>query len=501
MRQILFVILLSIMLFQCQCDDSNLGELQSKIVILINNKEVTDSFNFGDITVTKEISADVQLKNIGETDIEISSININQSGDVFSVDPMEKMNGFQNNKIIISTTSALNFKIYYRPIKPAPPSDEGTLVFSTNLKDSKDISIKLTGNGIKASIEINPVDIIDFGKVDVYSKATKDIVIKNTGTDVLTINSVKYTATGNSTDIYLNSTPKTPLELNPNKEGTFTLTYVPTDIGEDNGTLSIESSSKDLPKVDIPVKGEGVAPLIKIEPSAIDFGGVEVNQSLTKDFTVYNNGNKDLIIYKLDFAENSSKYLSVTEPEVEKTLSPQSSTKYSVTFAPKDKEGSISSKLQIHCNDPQLIDRDADNHYIAYVDIKSRTPFPKIDVTGAVTIQLGCKSPFDSTDPNCSTGCTTDCCCFDYNGFTIRNVGDAPLNVTRVELTDNGGGMIEMEAAKQTPYTLANNEQTTLTIRYKPTTFGQNRGKIVIESNDPNDPVVEISIVATSFQK
>jgi hypothetical protein len=504
---IVFCILTVAGLFRCQCDESSLGSLQSRLVILINNQEVTDSFHFGDITVTKEISADVQLKNVGETEIEIGSITIEQRGDVFNVDPMDKMSGFANNKIILATNSVLNFKIYYRPVNPAPPSDEGTLVISTNMKEQKDISIKLTGNGIKASIEINPVDIIDFGKVDLYSKATKDVVIKNTGTDVLTISSIKYTPSGNSTDIRLDTTQKLPVELNPNREVTFTLTYVPTDIGEDKGTLSIESSSKDLPEVNIPVKGEGVAPLIKIEPSAIDFGGVEVNQSLTKDFTVYNNGNKDLIIYKLDFAENSSKYLSVTDPNVEKTLSPQSSTKYSITYAPKDKEGSLISKLQIHCNDPQLIDRDADNHYIAYVDIKSRTPFPKIDVPGGVTFQLGCKSPYDDKDPACTSGCSENCCCLDYGakpektGLIIRNVGDAPLTVTRVELTEDGNGMLEIIPEKNTPYTLGNNEQTKVVIRFKARDFGQQRGKIVIESNDPNYPVSEVSIVATAYQK
>ncbi len=501
MIRYIFLSLLLILIVNCQCDDSSIGELRSKLVVIINNKEVTDSFDFGEITVTKELSADVQLKNEGETEIVISSITIKEQTDVFRVDPMDKMSGFKDGKISLLSNSTLSFKIYFRPVRPAPPIDEGTLIISSNLKDTPERAVKLTGRGIKASIEISPIDIIDFGKVDVYSKATKDVVVKNTGTDILIINSAKYSANGNSTDIYLNSNPSVPLELNPNKEATFTLVYVPTDIGEDNGTLTFESNSKDLPKVDILVKGEGVSPLIKIDPPTIDFGGVEVNQSSSRDFIVYNNGNKDLIIYKLDFAEPSSKYLSVTEPDTEKVLAPQSSTKYTVTFAPKEKEGAIDSKLQIHCNDPQLVDRDADNHFIAYLNIKSRTPFPKIDVTGAVTIQLGCKSPYDSTDPNCSSGCKTDCCCFDYNGFVIRNVGDAPLTVTRVELTDNGNGMIEMEVAKSPPFTLGNNETTTLTIRYKPTSFGQHRGKLVIESNDPNEPVVEVSIVASSFQK
>jgi len=501
MKRSLFSMLMVFIIAGCQCDDSGLGELSSELVVMIDGKEIVDSFNFGEVAVTKEVFADVQLKNQGETEITISSIAMKEQTDIFKVDPMDKIDGFNNGKIIIASNSAVSLKIYFRPIKPYPPEDTGILVISTNIKGSPEREINLSGKGIKASIEVQPMDIIDFGKVDVYSKATKEILVKNTGSDKLTINSAKYTPDGNSTDIYLNSTPKVPLELNPNQEIVFSLFYVPTDIGEDKGVLTFESSSKDLPKLDIQVKGEGIAPLIKIEPDSIDFGGVEVGQSSSKDLIVYNNGNKDLIIYRLDFAELSSKYLSVTEPSVEKTISPQSSTKYSVTFAPQEKEGAIDSKLQIHCNDPQLIDRDADEHYIAYVNIKTRTPFPKIDVTGAVTIQLGCKSPYDSTDPNCSSGCTMDCCCFDYNGFVIRNVGDAPLTVTRVELTDNGGGMIEIEPEKNTPYILGNNESTTLAIRYKPTTFGQHRGELVIDSNDPNEPTVKISIVATSFQK
>lgn len=495
------VLLIVFSFIGCQCDDASIGELSSKLVVSINGKEVNDSFDFGDITVGKEISAEVELKNSGETEVSISAISIEGGGGVFRVDAIEGISGFSEGRLNIPANASTNFKIYYRPAKASPPADEGLMVISSNLKDTPQISIKLIGEGLKASIEIIPVDLIDFGKVDLYSKVTKEIVVKNTGTDLLTVKSATYKANGTSTDIYLNSSPKTPLDLNPNKEATFSLIYVPTDIGEDKGILTFESNSKDIPQIDIPVKGEGVAPLIKIEPPLIDFGGVEVNQSSTKDFTVYNNGNKDLIIYKLDFSELSSKYLTVTDPLTEKTVAPQSSTQYSITFAPKSKEGAIDSKLQIHCNDPQLIDQDPDGNYIAYLDIKSRTPFPKIDVSGAVTMQLGCKSPYDPQDPNCASGCTMDCCCFDYNGFVIRNVGDAPLEVSRVELTENGGGMIEMEPAIPTPYTLNNNESTTLTIRYKPTDFGQHRGKIVIESNDPKDSIVEVSIVATSFQK
>ncbi|MCX7944695.1 MAG: choice-of-anchor D domain-containing protein [Deltaproteobacteria bacterium] len=500
-RRTLTFLIATLIIIGCQCDDSSLGELSSKLAIFINGKEISDSFYFGEVTVTKEVSADVELKNQGETEIVISSISISGQASTFKVDPIESINGFSNGRISLLSGSSITFKIYYRPVEPAPPLDEDVLIISTNLKDAPQREVKLSGKGIKASIEVNPVDIIDFGKVDVYSKATRDIIVKNTGTDKLVINSAGYTPNGNSTDIYLNSIPTTPLELNPEQEVTFTLIYVPTDIGEDKGVLRFENNSKDLPRIDIPVKGEGVSPLIRIEPSDIDFGGVEVNQSSSKDFVVYNKGNKDLIIYYLDFSELSSKYLSVTDHNVQKTIAPQSSTKYTVTFAPKNREGTINSKLQVHCNDPQLVDRDADNHYIAYVNIKSRTPFPKIDVTGAVTIQLGCKTPYNASEPTCASGCTMDCCCFDYNGFVIRNIGDAPLIVTRVELVDNGGGMIEMESEKSTPYTLNNNESTKLTIRYKPTSFGQHRGKIVIESNDPYESNIEVSIVASSFQK
>lgn len=497
-----YLLLPIFLFFNCQCDDSSLTELSSVLTVIINGKEITNGvFDFGEVSVTKEVSADVELKNQGEADIVISSITIKNETNIFKVDPFEGMKGYDNGKIVLIPKASLIFKIYFRPLKPAPPADEGTLLIKSNYKDNPEKEIRLLGKGIKAAIEVNPVDIIDFGKVDVYSKVTKEITIKNTGTDKLTINSAKYNPNGNSTDIYLHSTPKTPLELNPEQEAKFSLIYVPTDIGEDKGILTFENSSKELPKIDIPVKGEGIAPLIKIEPSELDFGGVEVNQVVSKDFLVYNNGNKDLIIYKLDFSELSSKYLTVTEPNVQKTVLPQSSTRYTVTFSPKDKEGAMVSKLQVHCNDPQLIDRDADNNYIAYLIIKTRTPFPKIDVTGAVTFQLGCKSPYNPNEPTCSSGCATDCCCFDYDDFIIRNIGDAPLTITKVELTENGNGMIEIQNAKSTPYTLGNNESTVLTIRYKPTSFGQHRGKIIIESNDPNEPVVEVTIVATSFQK
>ncbi len=74
--------------------------------------------------------------------------------------------------------------------------------------------------------------------------------------------------------------------------------------------------------------------------------------------------------------------------------------------------------------------------------------------------------------------------------LTVRNVGSAPLTVTRMTL-DNPRFTIVSPA---TPFTVNAGGQQTVTVRFAPTSAGPQSGTLRIESNDPDEATVSVSV-------
>ncbi|MBI3330258.1 MAG: SBBP repeat-containing protein, partial [Nitrospinae bacterium] len=74
--------------------------------------------------------------------------------------------------------------------------------------------------------------------------------------------------------------------------------------------------------------------------------------------------------------------------------------------------------------------------------------------------------------------------------FHIRNVGDAELEITGIS------GVIPpfMLEEPQPPFTVAPGEEEEVMLHFMPTTRGKARQTIVIESNDPDQPEVELTL-------
>ena len=108
---------------------------------------------------------------------------------------------------------------------------------------------------------------------------------------------------------------------------------------KDGGSTSVtvkDLRSQKTAAVLVSVTNEAQSPMIKVEPETIDFGPVPQGTSKTKDFTVSNIGQGDLV-FKIDEADEP---FFISEAGVEHRLSTGQSKQFSVTYSGEYAHGS-----------------------------------------------------------------------------------------------------------------------------------------------------------------
>ena len=166
-------------------------------------------------------------------------------------------------------------------VKPTILGDNSTAITISTANAVEQITLKAKGSGGK--LEIVP-SIADFGQVRYQNDSTLDIAFKNTGTGMISVNSID----GANADFDLTWTK--PLPLLPNEQQNVTVKLKA-------GTVDTMASTMLVPHVDgalcgsvpnVPVKGARVSQDVTISPA--DFGKVFCNSapSLQKDVVISN---------------------------------------------------------------------------------------------------------------------------------------------------------------------------------------------------------------------
>jgi hypothetical protein len=130
------------------------------------------------------------------------------------------------------------------------------------------VEIDLIGNGNPINDgDTSPsvIDFTDFENVLVGSNLARNFTIYNNGNTLLTINGI--ISSNMSFDI-----SGIPASVAPNSSASFTVTFSPTAIGIENGTITITNDDCDESNYDFAVTGKGIIPA-----EALSFDGIDDN--------------------------------------------------------------------------------------------------------------------------------------------------------------------------------------------------------------------------------
>ena len=184
-----------------------------------------------------------------------------------------------------------------------------------------------------------------FGSVTVKTEATQTIKVSNIGTGELKIFSAEIVGTGFSL-----SGISAPTKLAAGSSATFNVAFKPMAAGTEKGTVSIKTNASESPAT-VNLIGTGVEESVKltVSESSLNFGNVPVSNSQSKDVTITNSGNANVVIAGISVTGAGFSVGGGSDM----TLAPNQSETVTVSFNPKSK-GSLAGTLTISSNAPTV---------------------------------------------------------------------------------------------------------------------------------------------------
>lgn len=184
-------------------------------------------------------------------------------------------------------------------------------------------------------------NVLDFGAILLGSSQTLDLGIVNTGRSSLVI-----------TEIFLPSgdfgLSRSSFPVAPGRSERISVTFNPRSEGDRSGDMTILSN---LPQTNVVLRARGVrqpvvpTPVISIDPSRRDFGGVDVGSTKSMTVTVTNSGDASLTITDIT---SSNQQVSVSPRQM--SIPAKQNGYFTLNFQP-DRAEDLSGRVTIYSND------------------------------------------------------------------------------------------------------------------------------------------------------
>lgn len=312
----------------------------------------------------------------------------------------------------------------------------------------------------------NPVtfDQVEKGK-------TKEITVtaENRSDAVMQIPEIKWIdETKSDAFKFPDGLPQAPKTLQPNEKFTFKVSYSPNLITGDRGKMTFscaEKCVKDLYTLEF--KGALAAPNIEVSPLKLDFGFVGVGKSKTLSLKITNRGKAELVIDQMATKVGSSGAF-IVPPLTNIRIAGGKSREFGVQFRPvngNDHKGT----LEIKSNDP--------TRPLITIPLSGKVSSPDIEVAPK-QINFG-RVPLSAT-----------------RAITIANAGNQELNISQIIFEQGTSNEFKIQQGIQFPIKLSPNQFKTVQVIYTPTNKGGDSGKLVVISNDPDEPRVTVTLQA-----
>ncbi len=219
------------------------------------------------------------------------------------------------------------------------PNAVGTITGSLTITDGDPTSpqvVSLTGTGSGSpAVTLSPGSL-SFGQVLVKSSSTpQNVTVTNTGGGTLTFtggNAAGIKITGTDVSSY-SQTNNCGSSLAAGASCTITVTFTPQTSGSLTADVTLTDNANSKTQT-VSLNGTGAYPTVKLTPSTLAFGSIEVGStSSAMTLTLTNNGQVNLTITKVALTGTDPKEYSETNNCIG-TFAPNATCTITVTFSP-----------------------------------------------------------------------------------------------------------------------------------------------------------------------
>lgn len=314
---------------------SGFGEILSEQRIAISPERI----DFGQVPISDSASQKIWVINMGEQPLLVDSVGIDDSHFILA-------QTFFN----ISPSASQESWVTFKPT--AFDTLKAQMRFKSNDPVNPYVDVPLAGSGrqLKPPQILATPETLDFKEVGWGFTTQKPLYIQNTGEQTLVVENVI------TSDTSLFKVNGTNFTVGAERTQILYVTFAPKVSGLDSSAVTFDEKLTIINNVseqEIQLRGVGrplAAPTIFVEPEALDFDTVAVGRSASRNITIFNNGEQDLVVTDIDLADTEKK----NQFEVDKkvfTVPSGANQVVKVTYAPTQID-TINSKLVIASNDP-----------------------------------------------------------------------------------------------------------------------------------------------------
>jgi photosystem II stability/assembly factor-like uncharacterized protein len=439
-------------------------------VPVVTITETQIMFDSSGISVGGYSDYSITIKNTGKTNLEIyKTVTSGLDSMMFSRYPVDSA----LIKIVIAPQNSYTLRIRFTP-QNAGEKITNLLIYHN--ASGGMISIPIKGKGVIYLPEISISDYsYDYGNITYISSDDKFFTIFNTGKAQLRINSI--TKTGDTASFFRLSQPDSsniPILISPGSSYTIDIKFVPEKTGALNAILQLNHNAPSG-STQISLTGKGVTPQISFNKDSINFGNsyYEDNNDTTIIFT--NTGEGILYVAHLELRGDTTFFKIIQYPN-ETLLNPNLSDSFRIRFlAGKSDIGKMKNvKVQFRTNIYQ----------------KNLTEYSISGKKVAPSIVYGTEILFGKIKVDSSKEIS----------YTIGNSGLYNLSLKSIQL--QGLDAAEFQTGNiSTPITIMPSAEMKFTLKFLPKKTGMKDAQLVISTNDPNNPQINIKISAEGIKQ
>jgi hypothetical protein len=339
------------------------------------------------------------------------------------------------------------------------PTSSGTISGTITITDSATSSpqmVPLTGVGIAASVAFAPASLTFADQVVGTSSTAGVVVLTNSGSAPLTINSI--TLSGANLGDY-SQTNNCGASVAAGASCSISTIFTPTAAGIRTASLSVSDSASGSPQT-VPLTGTGIAPVVSLSPGSITFANQAVGTSgPVSVLTLSNTGNATLTINSIgvtgtnsgDFSQNNNCGTSLAQG---------TSCSISVLFTPLA-AGTRQATISV-------------------VDNAAGSP-QTASLTG-----VGAAASVSFSTSNITFGNTTVGTTSPAGGVTLFNTGNTALAVASVTITGANAG--DFAQSNNCTPSVGAGGNCTISVAFSPSVAGTRTAAILITDSATGSP-------------
>lgn len=404
----------------------------------------------------------IYLANRGPDPLKITKIEVKDDPDsVFQVDPAITF------PLSIPQISVLTLKATFSPKKAG--SITAKLLIHNNDPVQEILSVGLTSAGVGdlAQVEVSPLSL-DFGLVRVGTAGSGPITVRNTGNVNASVSEMTTSPASTFQPPFVNQ----PRVLPPGQSQVIDIFYAPTQRGasQGNAKLFVQGSSPVSREIVIALKGQGIAPILVLDPPIMDFGAVPPGTTKTLPLRILNNGDASLTVNTIPLILSTGRAFLLDPAQVFPfSVAPTSSVTLQVTYSAGPTPGqTYNDEWEVKSDDPV-------NPHVRLL-LRGVADGPRIDVL----------PDFINFHRVHLVPALVD--------VTVRNDGSSDLVVERMRLEN--GADFSLMGIPPIPVTIPAGSQLVVQVQFQAQTPGLYQDRLIVYSNDARRSRIENMIEA-----